>query len=407
MISCESQLEYFSYICTCKTLTAMSKKKNNYETAAVQLYEREYSKGIRFYLHYSVNGKQVREPLKDLPLVRKKDRLNYNDVKAKVEAIAFERTKQIREGKLGFSTKNGKLLLKDWFAVCVERAKSHEREDSNRHTWSRTIEYTGEIVEQYHSNAKLAEVDKAFVLGFINYLKNTYVIGRRLPNAGQHMKPNTAKKKQDALCYVLKLAVAEGKIDRNPFDQISASDKIHGSKSTREYLTEEELKKLAQTPTDKEETQQIYLFMCFTGLRISDVKALKWMDIEKDGERWQLRIRQQKTQTPLYLPLSEQAKKFIPEQGKATDDDLVFANIPSEQAMNRQLKDWTKAAGIKKILSLHTARHTFATLTYTKSGDIYTVSKLLGHADIQTTQIYAKIVDKKKVEAVNMLNDVL
>ena len=207
--------------------------------------------------------------------------------------------------------------------------------------------------------------------------------------------------------YYLKLAVAEGKIDRNPFDQISASDKIHGSKSTREYLTEEELKKLAQTPTDKEETQQIYLFMCFTGLRISDVKALKWMDIEKDGERWQLRIRQQKTQTPLYLPLSEQAKKFIPEQGKATDDDLVFANIPSEQAMNRQLKDWTKAAGIKKILSLHTARHTFATLTYTKSGDIYTVSKLLGHADIQTTQVYAKIVDKKKEEAVDMLNDIL
>ena len=90
----------------------MSKKKNNYETAAVQLYEREYSKGIRFYLHYSVNGKQVREPLKDLPLVRKKDRLNFNDVKAKAEAIAFERTKQIREGKLGFSTKNNKLLLK-------------------------------------------------------------------------------------------------------------------------------------------------------------------------------------------------------------------------------------------------------------------------------------------------------
>lgn len=235
----------------------MSKKKNNYETAAVQLYEREYSKGIRFYLHYSVNGKQVREPLKDLPLVQKKDRLNYNDVKAKAEAIAFERTKQIREGKLGFSTKNGKLLLKDWFAVCVERAKSHERENSNRHTWSRTIEYTGEIVEQYHCNVKLSEVDKIFVMGFIDYLENTYVIPSRLPNSGQHMKPSTAKKKQDAFSYVLKMAVAEGKIGHNPFDQINASDKIQKSESTREYLTEEELIKLAKTPTEKEQTRQV------------------------------------------------------------------------------------------------------------------------------------------------------
>lgn len=385
----------------------MSKKKNNYETAAVQVYEREYSKGIRFYLHYSVNGKQVREPLKDLPLVQKKDRLNYNDIKAKAEAIMFERTKQIREGKLGFSTNNGKLLLKDWFAVCVERAKSHERKDSNRHTWSRTIEYTGEIVEQYHSNAKLVEVDKDFVLGFINYLKNTYVIGRRLPNAGQHMKPNTAKKKQDALGYVLKLAVAEGKIARNPFDQIDASDKIHETKSTRVCLTEEELKILAKTPTDKEEIRQVYLFMCFTGLRISDVKALKWMDIEKDGDRWRLRIRQQKTQAPLYLPLSEQAKKFLPERGEAMDEDLIFAKIPSEQKMNDHLKIWAKAAGIKKNLTLHTARHTFATLTYTKSSDIYAVNKLLGHADIQTTLVYAKMVDKKKEETVDMLNDIL
>lgn len=147
--------------------------------------------------------------------------------------------------------------------------------------------------------------------------------------------------------------------------------------------------------------------MCFCGLRISDVKALTWGDVEKDGEHWKLKIRQQKTQAPLYLPLSEQAKKFIPERGEATDDDLVFANLPCEQSMNRHLKDWAKAAGIKKKVTLHTARHTFATLTLTKGGDIYTVSKLLGHADIQTTQVYAKIVDKKKVEAVNMLNDIL
>lgn len=406
MTSSESQLESFSYICTCKTLTAMSKKKNNYETAAVQLYEREYSKGIRFYLHYSVNGKQVREPLKDLPLVRKKDRLNYNDVKAKVEAIAFERTKQIREGKLGFSTKNNKLLLKDWFAVCVEKAKKREREGINRHTRARTIEYTGEIVEQYHCNSKLNEVDKNFVHGFIDYLKNVYVIPHGLPNAGNHLKESTADAKYKAFKFVLTQAVNEGIIAKNPCDQIDSSNLFHVPESEKVYLTEEELDKLAGTPIRNGITRQVYLFMCFCGLRISDVKALKWSEIEMGKKRWRIRRRLQKTQTPIYLPLSKRAISFLPERRDATDDDYVFQNLISEQAMNRNLKEWAKAAGINKDLTLHTSRHTFATMLLTKGADLYTTCKLLGHSDIQTTQIYAKVIDKKMEEAVDKLNDI-
>lgn len=385
----------------------MAKRINTNSTALVTVFERENAKGIRFWLRYSLNGKQVREALLDIPPVKKTDRMNYRDAKAKADAIAFERTQQIREGKLGYSTRSSKMLLKDWFAVCVEKAKSHEREGGNRHTWARTIEYTGEIVEQYRGNAKLGEVDKSFVLGFIDYLKNTYVIPPKLPNAGKLLKPSTADKKLDAFSHVLKSAVAEGKIDRNPFDQINASDKIQVPESEREFLTEEELKKLASTPIANETTMQVYLFMCFCGLRISDVKALKWSEIETGEERWRIRMRLQKTQTPQYLPLSEKAKSFLPERGEAADDDLVFASILSEQAMNRQLKACAKAAGIKKNVTLHTARHTFATMLITEGADLYTTCKLLGHSDIQTTQIYAKIIDKKKEEAVDLLNGVL
>lgn len=385
----------------------MPRKSNTNDNALVSIYERENAKGIRFCLRYSVNCVPHWETLTDIPYVRAEDKQNHREARAKAEAIAFERTKEIREGKLGYSTRNSKLLLKDWFEVCVARAKSHEREDGNRHTWSRTIEFTGEVVEQYRSGVKLVNVDKKFVMGFIDFLKNDYIIGGRLPNTGKHLKPSTAEKKLTAFSYVLKMAVAEGKIVRNPFDQIESADKIHVPESTREYLTEEELRKLADTPINNEATRHVYMFMCFCGLRISDVKRIKWGDIETDGDRWRLRIRQQKTQTPLYLPLSEQAKKFIPERGEKTDDDLVFDNLPSEQTMNRHLKEWAKAAGIKKNLTLHTGRHTFATLSITKGVDVYTTGKLLGHSDIHTTLIYAKIVDEKKVEAVDKLNNIL
>ncbi len=385
----------------------MSKKKNTYETAAVQVYEREYSKGIRFYLHYSVNGKQVREPLKDLPLVQKKDRLNYCDVKAKAEAIAFERTKQIREGKLGFSTMNGKMLLRDWFATCVERKRKEEQEGADHHGWPEIVEYTGKVVEQYRKGVKLCEVDKRFVLGFQDYLKNDYVIGRRVQNAGKHLKPSSIVKKIQTFSNVLNMAVWDGLIPRNPFTQLSPSERFRASESEPKFVWKEELRKLANTPIIDERTRQVYFFMCFTGLRISDVKNMKWGNIRYDGNEWWLKIVQKKTRMPLALPLNEQARKYLPERGEAADDDLVFANIPCEQTMNKHLKLWAEAAGIKENLTLHTGRHTFGTLEITEGADLYGTGQLMGHSDIRTTQIYAKVVGKKKVEDSNRLNDIL
>ena len=95
----------------------------------------------------------------------------------------------------------------------------------------------------------------------------------------------------------------------------------------------------------------------------------------------------------------------MPAQGEAAPSDPVFTALPTEPAMNRTLKAWARRAGIDKDITLHTARHTYATTLLTKGADLYTVSKLLGHSEVATTQIYAKIVDSKKVAAVNLLNN--
>ena len=148
-----------------------------------------------------------------------------------------------------------------------------------------------------------------------------------------------------------------------------------------------------------------YLFACFVGLRYSDIQKLVWGDLATD-EQGNTRIigETKKTKTAFnnLVPLS--ALQFLPARGK--DFEPVF-NLPGNVFTNRKLSEWAKAAGIDKKITFHTARHTFATLLLTKGADLYTVSKLLGHSNISTTQIYAKVIDKKRDEAASLLNEVI
>ena len=124
-----------------------------------------------------------------------------------------------------------------------------------------------------------------------------------------------------------------------------------------------------------------------------------------DGSQYRARIVMKKTQKTLYLPLSDEALKWMPERGEAKDTDKVF-HLPYQTYINLVLKVWAANSGITKNVTFHTARHTFATMMLTLGADLYTTSKLLGHTQVQTTQIYAKIVDKKKDEAVNLVKGI-
>jgi integrase len=175
--------------------------------------------------------------------------------------------------------------------------------------------------------------------------------------------------------------------------------------SQRVYLTIDEVKRLVNTECKKEVYKRAFLFSCFCGLRISDIERLKWCDLSNENGQIRADIRQKKTDEPLYLPLSANAVKWLPERGNAADTDNIFQGLCGGVA-SHFVKDWAKGAGITKNVKFHTARHTFATMLLTKGADLYTTSKLLGHKDISTTQIYAKIIDQKKTDAVNLLNDV-
>ena len=111
----------------------------------------------------------------------------------------------------------------------------------------------------------------------------------------------------------------------------------------------------------------------------------------------------QKTKRPVIVPLGIQARKWLPEKNGVSPEDKVFPNAPLTCNANRALKHMAERAGIDKTISFHCSRHTFATMTLTAGGDIYTTSKMLGHTNIHTTEIYADVVMDKKVDAVNLM----
>jgi integrase len=131
---------------------------------------------------------------------------------------------------------------------------------------------------------------------------------------------------------------------------------------------------------------------------------LKWGNIQTDNEGNRIiRFIQKKTGKYENLQISDEALKFLPERGTAKDDDIIFP-LPPNGFTNNVLKVWVLSAGIKKRVTFHVARHTNATLLLSLGVPIETVSKLLGHSNIQTTQIYAKVIDKNKRAAVSKLD---
>lgn len=177
---------------------------------------------------------------------------------------------------------------------------------------------------------------------------------------------------------------------------------IKAEETRRVFLTLEELNKLVQTSCNNPLLKSAALFSALTGLRHSDIKKMKWSELEYvAGQGYFLNFSQQKTKGVEVLPISEQAYNLLGEPGKP--DAQVFDGLTYSAYQNKHLFQWIGAAGITKDITFHSFRHTYATLQLHSGTDIYTVSKMLGHKDLKTTQIYAKVVDDAKRETTNKI----
>lgn len=228
--------------------------------------------------------------------------------------------------------------------------------------------------------------------GFREYLLNA----KQLKHPDKQLAQNSAAGYWSTFRGFLKIAYQEKLLQENVNDYLESIDAVDGR---REFLTLEEVRQLAATPCDTPDLKNASLFSRLTGLRISDILALNWSNIVKaTNGGWSLRIKTEKTDTEATLPLSQEAYELCGKPGTG----LVFKNLKRHYTQ-KPLQDWLKDASITKHFTFHCFRHTFATLQVNEGTDIYTVSHLLTHANIGTTQIYADIVDKSKRDAVERI----
>ena len=171
----------------------------------------------------------------------------------------------------------------------------------------------------------------------------------------------------------------------------------------REFLTLDELNALIKADCPRPVVKNAALFSALTGLRYSDIFKLVWSEVQYDREHgYSIHFRQKKTGGLEYIPISKQAFQLLGERSGASEK--VFEGLRDISTFERlHLARWLINAGISKPITFHCFRHTYATLQISAGTDIYTVSKMLGHRSLGTTQIYAKVVDEKKREATNRI----
>ncbi len=239
-----------------------------------------------------------------------------------------------------------------------------------------------------HGRCTFDKLDVELCNGFRDYL----LTANRMNSKTLKISQNSASTYWSTFRAFLAAAYKDGYLNDNINDNL---DKIESKETRREYLTLDELKKLYNTPCDCPVLRSASIFSCLTGLRISDILALRWEDIrDYPGGGKCVRICTEKTDTEATIPISREALDICGTPGTGP----VFKGL-DRNMVNSRLKPWLRKAGITKYITFHCFRHTYATLLIAGGMDIYTVSKMLTHKNVSTTQIYADLVNEKKREA--------
>lgn len=356
----------------------------------VTLRYKELSNGNKsLYLDIYDNGRRSYEFLKLhlLPEKTIRERLKNREILTQAEIIRLRRYLDLLSSSTERQPHKTKLSLTDWMRAYSTRKKEKGQSEAFGIQIAKTIRHLAKYAKE---KTALDKIDKEFCIGFIRYLKES------------HLSNATIAAYFRCLNCALNAAVRESLIPVNPIALIPSDEKIKLTESAREFLTIDEIRQLIRSPCKCEEVKRAYLFSCLSGLRLSDIKHLHRTNISKDGNQWRVAVLMEKTRQLLYLPLSDEAVRWLPDISRHRAETPVF-RLPGDGQINSILKKWVKESGINKRITFHTARHTYATLLLTVGVDIYTVSKLLGHSQIKTTQIYAKVIDRKKDKAVNRI----
>ena len=360
---------------------------------------------ISLYLDIYHNGRREYEFLK-LYLIPEKNRADKEKNRQTLQlanSIKAKRIVDIQNGDHGFKSPFAEdVLFFDYYRnMCEKRLGTESR--GNWGNWRSCLKH----LEKYESNQRitLSQITPKWVQGFKDYLENeatAWGCDFRERIKDHPLARNSKLSYFNKLKACLNQAYEDRLIAYNPMRGIENFKPEDGK---RMYLTIEELRKLVDTVCEYPNIKRAFLFSCLTGLRRSDVIRLTWRDVQQQGEFTRIIFKQKKTSGQEYLDITPQAAELMGERG--LPDEQIFTDIHSPSCTNEAIKRWVLRAGIDKEITFHCGRHTFAVMMLDLGTDIYTVSKLLGHRELSTTQIYAKVLDKNKQAAVARIPDIL
>lgn len=322
------------------------------------------------------------------------ERLRNKENKNLAEKIFIRRQAEINEGKHGFSLeKKANVNFIEYFSKLVDERRI-EGSKGNYGNWDSCLKHLIKFCDPDTTTFK--HIDENFVEKFKNYLLNEPLVRET-----EKLSLNSACSYFNKFRSCLREAFEDKIINENPARKVKG---ITPDELEKEYLTFDEIKQLVKAECKYDVLKRAFLFSCLTGLRWSDIEKLKWSEIQKFNGHFRIIFSQKKTKGLEYLDISKQARELL---GKEIDAEIkIFKGLRYSGYLNDQLIIWCLKAGINKHITFHSARHSFATLQLTMGTDIYTVSKLLGHKHLKTTLVYAKIIDQKKIDAVNRIPEI-
>jgi integrase len=267
---------------------------------------------------------------------------------------------------------------------------ANKRNGSNLNNWQSAFLYFRDFLQG--ESLPFSMLNESVCEDFKEYLLNT----PSRKSEKQTLSINSAKSYFDKLKVVIKQAYKDGHLQN---DLNARIDSIKEEETHREFLDQKELDKLAKTPCVVPVVKAAGIFSALTGLRFGDIQNLKWKEVTHiEGQGYYIRFKQRKTGGAEMMPISDDTYQLLgtPMHG----DSAVFERLDYyDCSQNTDFKNWLTAAGINKKFTFHCFRHTYAVLQLLNGTDIYTVSKMLGHRNVKTTMVYAKVVDEMKRNA--------
>lgn len=384
----------------------------------VEIKERKLTAGNRsLYLEYYEKGFRKKENLHlylvpdDAPNARKINGQTYNKAREiQAQRIlyppSFESKKKKPEENEKAKTMTWLQWCDDYIQSAIDNENCKKMIQHKKVVRKRIAAYLKQIRKP---DILLKNVNRDTISGLFKYMREDYRNPGQIKADGGKLADFTLVLFEETVKAIFNKAVRDGLIPFNPVQDLAKEERFHVPDKHREYLTTDELKRFlaVETQTQAEQTvQKAFGFSCMTGLRLGDMQRLRWSDIKTIGEVQAVSIIQHKTKRLVTVPLNELALSLLPPRPDNGEDGIIFPLVKKPDNVAKYVRRIKEKAGIEKDFTYHSSRHSAATLAITAGAELYSVSKILGHGSIVSTQVYASVNMEKKAEAVNLANGI-